>query len=142
MFIRGNLAALAACALLLCGSVAGQVAPADRGVIEGSVVDSSGATIGGVRVELQRGFSSLTAETGADGRYRLTGVSPGTYRLIATKQGFAVFSTEVVLQAGHASELTISLSPAAVTETVTVSAVADSYEAQTSTTATSVVSHK
>jgi iron complex outermembrane receptor protein len=102
----------------------------------GTVTDSSGAVVAGARVEATRGFTAQFTDADADGKFRIDNLTPGRYRLTATRQGFAVHASDVNIQAGSNPELTIRLDAASVVETLTVSDVVDAYDAQTSTTAT------
>lgn len=56
--------------------------------------------------------STVTAD---DGRFRITGVRPGTYQVRALRIGYQASSQTVVLAAGAASELEFALSPAVIT---------------------------
>jgi outer membrane receptor protein involved in Fe transport len=61
-----------------------------RGSIEGVVRDSSGAVLPGVTVEARTNTGVvLTATSDSEGTYRFPSVSPGTYEVTATLQGFA-----------------------------------------------------
>ncbi len=74
-------------ALLFAWPVAAQE---QRGSIEGVVRDSSGAVLPGVTVEARNATGVvLTATTDSEGVYRFPSVSPGTYEVTATLQGFA-----------------------------------------------------
>jgi hypothetical protein len=60
-------------------------------VIVGTISDSTGAAMAGVKVvatNVDTGFT-VSATTGASGDYRLPGLSPGNYEIRADKEGFA-----------------------------------------------------
>jgi hypothetical protein len=56
--------------------------------VRGIVKDTAGVPIPGATVSIDE----ITAATGADGSYRITGVAPGTHKTSASKPGFAVAS--------------------------------------------------
>jgi hypothetical protein len=94
------------------------------GVIEGTVLDQSGAAVPGADLEarhLETNFArSLT--TGADGHFAFLQLVPGHYNVTAKKQGFAtVVQEKVRLTVGRAVTLTLTLKVSAVGETITVS---------------------
>jgi hypothetical protein len=72
---------------LAAGTAKAQV---DRGVISGTVKDSSGAAIVGAKVEVVNEDTRLSrvVETGAEGRYSAVSLSLGKYQLTATHDGF------------------------------------------------------
>src|SRR5262249_20763777 len=93
--------------------------------LEGTVKDSSGASISGSKVSIRdplRGqFRILT--TNQEGFFRAEQLAVGTYELRVEQTGFAPYRySDIVLSLGQTSRLDIVLSPAAATEQVTVSA--------------------
>lgn len=90
-----------------------------HGIIEGIVVDPSGAPIAGAHLVSQpRGHE---AESAGDGVFELPWLPPGDYRLIAAASGFdPVFTAEVTVDAGVATALEITLQPVVVDALVTV----------------------
>jgi hypothetical protein len=78
--------------LLLFASAA--FAQSDRGIITGTVTDTSGAVIAGAAIEakqLETGAVSLTTST-ATGNYTLTELPVGSYQVTATVGGFKKYS--------------------------------------------------
>ncbi|MFP5282177.1 MAG: carboxypeptidase regulatory-like domain-containing protein, partial [Actinomycetes bacterium] len=60
--------------------------------VSGRVVDEGGAPVANARVSLRAGprsWNQPDATSGADGSFTLAGVTDGTYRLVADKEGFA-----------------------------------------------------
>ena len=77
-------------AFSLLGTCAAQ-STAPTGTIQGSVVDSSGAIIAGVRVTAVQEASgnARTTETDATGHFHFGGLAIGRYSLRAEEQGFS-----------------------------------------------------
>jgi hypothetical protein len=94
-----------------------------RGSIEGTVRDSSGAVLPGVTVEARSpalvGVQSTV--TDGNGSYRFPALTPGQYELTATLQGFSAAKlSNVSLELGKVLKVDLSLAPAGVAETVHV----------------------
>jgi len=105
--------------LVLCAFAGAAFAQAG-GSVEGLVKDPSGASLVGAVVTVW-GPVKRTAETKAAGGYRVTGLAPGSYRVVATYPGFlsAEKSVEVTGTSAVEASLTLAL---AVGEQVVVSA--------------------
>ena len=104
--------------------------PAASGVLTGSVVDPSGATISNAQVHVES--TSLRRDTSTDstGRFSLS-LPPGVYKVLITSEGFEAFTTTVKLteNAGSAS-IHAKLVIATQAEEVTVPAGDDTSTAQ------------
>jgi outer membrane receptor protein involved in Fe transport len=90
------LAPLLALAFLLPPGLAAQ---GGAGVVEGTVVSPTGVTLGTVRVAVLSAADSSVAgaqTTGTNGRFRITGLRPGRYRVAATLVGFNPYTGPVV----------------------------------------------
>ncbi len=88
---------------LLSGAPSGQTgtsSPSAAGAtISGRIVDAGRSPIPGVAVTLaQSAQAARSSATDKDGRFRFTGVRPGTYQLRAVMTGFVTMSREVVVQ--------------------------------------------
>jgi iron complex outermembrane receptor protein len=96
------------------------LATASELTISGHVVDPSGAVIRGAAVTLARtdGSWRTSLSTGAQGEFRFASLAPGVYRLTAISKGFGLQEREI--RAESSSNIEITLSPAAIGETVTV----------------------
>jgi outer membrane receptor protein involved in Fe transport len=106
--------------LSLCVSA---VAQEQRGSIEGTIKDSSGAVLPGVTVEARSpalvGMQSTVTDAG--GAYRFPALAPGRYELTATVPGFSVAKSPAVsLELGQRLKVDLKLSPSGVTEAVDV----------------------
>ena len=105
--------------------------------IQGTVLDSSGATIPEASVKLTNTATQLvrTVTTGADGTYVVPDLPVGPYRMDVTKAGFASFAqTGIVLQVATNPTIAVTLKVGNVSEQVQVEANAALVES----TATSV----
>ncbi len=82
--------------------------PSFTGTIGGSVIDEDGQPVGGVRVHIpQSGHESVT---GRDGRFEISDVPAGEWRVEAHLSGFSVGVAEgVIVTVGSTAEITIQL---------------------------------
>ena len=70
-----------------------------RGTITGHVTDlRSGAPLAQVTIEIEG--TRLGGTTGSEGQYRISGVNPGSYTLVARRIGYALSRKPVSLAAG------------------------------------------
>jgi Carboxypeptidase regulatory-like domain len=74
------------------------------GIISGTVVDKSGAAMVGAQVKLTRGDQSLApdVESGDDGQFSFTKVSPGPYQVTISANGFTTKTSSGTLNPGEA----------------------------------------
>jgi hypothetical protein len=93
------------------------------GTIAGRIVDAQGLAVPGVTVTASGAQGMKTAISDGDGRFTFPFLTPAPYTVRAELQGFApVERTNVRVQLGQTTELPVTLQPASVSETVTVSA--------------------
>ena len=95
------------------------------GVIEGFVTTQSGTIrLGGAQVVLHNSSNQevSTVLSDGDGRFRFTALQPGRYTLTASLEGFAVLRAAVVVTADTATERSLDLPLATLTQTVEVMA--------------------
>ncbi len=109
-------------ALILCFSAA--LLAQSQARLVGTVADATGAVVSKVNITV------MDAKTGADrkaesddrGAYAITNLPPSTYSVTAEAPGFATARyTDLVLAVGQERNLNITLQPASVSESITVS---------------------
>src|SRR5215208_5759920 len=116
------LSALLTCFALFAGSVFAQTST--TGSIEGTVTDSTGASVPGVavRVTSPNLISAQTATTDDSGRYRILNLPPGRYAVaVEAEKGFAKFEKkDVEVNLSRNTSVEISLQPAGAQASVTI----------------------
>ena len=92
--------------------------------VTGVVLDAAGAAVPGTRLTLStaRQDSAGSAESGPDGRFRIAGLAPGSYVLLAEKASFAPSRTAVRVDSGRTPEITVRLALQPLSSEVTVTA--------------------
>ena len=94
-------------------------AQSDRAEISGTVVDTAGFVLPGVKVTLS-GEENRSTVTDERGRYSFTNVRPGNYEVRFELAGFVTVANRVTASAGRPARLNARLALAALTETVTI----------------------
>ena len=117
-------------------SRAQQVPEHNKLSLNGRVIDANGAVVAGAAVTLRQRVGSIerTGSTDAGGAFRFAGLTQGHYQITAGSAGFSDATIEVMLPAGNASEIALTLRPGSITEKVTITAT----RAEVSTMETSV----
>ena len=93
------------------------------GTIQGTVTDTTGASLPGVTVEARNEETNQgkTVVSGNDGRYIFLQLPPGSYRVSFTLPGFATHVQEnVALTVGQSITLPVAMKVSGLSETVTV----------------------
>jgi len=101
------------------------IAQIDRAVLEGAVLDPSGAAIVGASVKILAVNTDIAQEqrTNSKGYYRFPGIAVGRYTVTATSAGFKTnVIEEVVLRVGQTRTLDINLEVGGASEKVEVKA--------------------
>jgi hypothetical protein len=116
--------------LLLFGS--GLIAQDFRGSLVGTVTDATGGRIRSAAVSLQAVASSIERHTTSDphGQFRFDDLLPGAWRAIVNAPGFAEASADVNVVVSSTREIAVTLSPAAIQQSVNVQAQASSIATQ------------
>ena len=127
--LRAGFAALVF-VVLVCGSQS--FAQTYRGALQGTVLDSSGAgvpaakvTLRGVEVAFER-----NATSDARGDFRLDDIPPGNYQLVVQAPGFAQALADVRIAVSVVADVTVTLKPQPVQQSVTVVGEASSITTQ------------
>ena len=100
-------------------------------VIDATVVDTSGAVLPGVSVEVRNVDTNFmrTLTTGRDGRFVALQLPPGRYTVTLKLAGFATVAQENVLASvGETVRLTPTMKVSGIAETITVSTVSPAVE--------------
>src|SRR3984885_12032361 len=114
---------LSICVLLLCASSLA-LGQAGRGSISGVISDPSGATVGGAKVAALDQATGVTLHTVTSdaGLYNFVSLTPGTYVITASHEGFeTVAQDKVSVTVDQATTVNIALRVGAATEVITVS---------------------
>ena len=96
-----------------------------QSTISGVVRDTSGAVVGGAKVEASSDVlieKIRVVTTNADGRYAIIDLRPGTYVVTITLEGFTPSKQQIVLPANVTAPVDAELKPGSITETVRVEA--------------------
>ncbi len=103
----------------------------EKGQIQGTVTDKSGAVVPGVTLTIRNLATGVEAVVVSEshGEYRFPGLVPGNYYLKAELASFATYEVKtVVVNVGRTTDLNVMLEPAGTQTTVTVSEVAPLVE--------------
>ncbi len=116
------------CAAMLCATDFGCVTPRSeaqnfRGGLVGFVDDATGGRISNASIGVQAvEATSVQRDTTSDrdGQFRIDDLPPGVYRLSVKAKGFADAFSDVTVVVSTVKEVTITLHPAAIKQTVNV----------------------
>jgi hypothetical protein len=102
------------------------------GSLRGLVQDATGARIAGASVEVRMPAAASVRRATSDshGEFLLENLPPGQYEMTVSAPGFATASAEVVTAVSTIRDITVSLTPAAVQQSVHVKAQGSSITAQ------------
>jgi hypothetical protein len=103
-----------------------------RGSLRGTVQDTTGARIPSARIVVQLSGSSVQRQAASEdrGEFRLDDLQPGNYQIMVSAVGFAPAQAEVVIAVATVRDITVTLKPSSVPETVRVEAEASSITTQ------------
>ena len=110
------------CVFLCCAGALAAPAQEFRGALRGVVQDARGGRVPAAKIVVQAAESSLRREASSDtrGEFRLDDLLPGAYRLRVIALGFAEASAQVSVVVSSVREITVTLKPLTVQETVIV----------------------
>jgi outer membrane receptor protein involved in Fe transport len=118
--------------LVLCAAIPYALGQTYRGSLQGTILDSSGAgvpaaqvTLRGVQVAFER-----NATSDARGAFRIDEIPPGGYQVIVQATGFAQASAHVQIAVSLVRDVTVTLKPHSVQQSISVSGQASSIATQ------------
>ena len=130
MSSRARVARWVVCAaLLVCmaelpraAAQTGTVSTAGLGIIEGSVSTQQTTALAGVTVKIIDATGHIVADASTDmeGRFRVTNLPAGTYRIMAALDGFETTTRSVVVTHERAAVITVDLPIARFADTIDV----------------------
>jgi Carboxypeptidase regulatory-like domain/TonB dependent receptor len=93
-----------------------------RGSLRGTVQDATGARIASAKIVVQLSGSSVKREAASEnqGEFRLDDLLPGNYRINVSAAGFAPAQADVSIAVATVRDVTVTMKPAATSETVNV----------------------
>ena len=111
-----------------------------RGSLRGTVQDATGARISSAKVVAQLSGSSIQREAASEdrGEFRLDDLQPGNYRVTITAAGFAPAQADVWIAVATVRDITVSMKPSSVQQTVNVQGNASSITTETLDTSSAV----
>ena len=111
-----------------------------NGSLRGEVQDASAARVAGAQVVVQVVGSSFRREAVADsrGEFRMEGLMPGRYHMVATAKGFAQAEADVEVAVSVVRDLSITLKPESGRESVSVQGAVSSITTEPIDTASAV----
>jgi hypothetical protein len=128
------------CAVLAVFIATAAAAQNSRGSLVGAVQDTNSGRVRGATVIVRVAGSALERRTISDGRgeFRIEELPPGPYEVSVSAPGFAEARSEVAIAVSSTREIAVTLHPAAVQQTVTVSGRPSSITTQQTDTMTAV----
>ncbi|MGB6686735.1 MAG: carboxypeptidase regulatory-like domain-containing protein [Terracidiphilus sp.] len=116
----------------LCLATALSLAQTLGGSLRGVVEDLRGARIASAAISIRLNASSIERKAFCDGKgnFRIDDLEPGTYRVSVTAQGFADAFADVPVAVSSVRDITVTMTPSVVSQTVEVRAQGSSITAQ------------
>jgi hypothetical protein len=123
-------AAVVAVAFVLNAEAANPQSGGSAGTINGSVLDPSGAVVANANVEIHQAVSGYdrTTTTDSTGKFSFTNVPFNPYHMTVTAAGFAQYAQDVETRSAVPVNVTVSLTVAGSSDTVTVEDTGDMVE--------------
>ena len=111
-----------------------------NGALRGEIQDVSEARVVGARVTVQSAGSSIIREAIANnrGEFRIEGLLPGRYRMVASAKGFSQAAADVEVVVSLVRDVSITLTPQSGRETVNVQGKSSSITTEAIDTASAV----
>ena len=117
---------------LVCLDAAVSIAQSAGGSLRGVVLDSQGAHIASAEISVRLLASSLERNARCDdhGNFRIDDLAPGAYRVSVRAPGFAEVHADVPIQVSSVRDITVTMKPPPVHQTVNVQAQSSSITTQ------------
>ncbi len=118
--------------VVVCVAAAVAIAQTPSGSLRGVVFDAQRARVASASIAVRLNASSFERTVRADdqGSFRMDDLKPGAYRVIVTAQGFADAVADVAIQVSSVRDITVTMAPSAVHQTVKVHAQSSSITTQ------------
>lgn len=102
------------------------------GALRGTVLDATGGRVPGATVVVTAAHSAIQREAKSDksGEFRMDDLQPGSYHITVQAKGFAEASSEVDVAVSSVREVSVTLKPQAVQQTLSVQGEASSITTQ------------
>src|SRR5258705_8650522 len=101
-----------------------------KGVIGGTVTDSTGATVPGAKVTVTGQTGERTETSDENGVFRIDNLTPGTYTVKVEQKGFKSSVANVTVNVGRETSLNLKLEPGEISATVDVTASSGAVDLQ------------
>ena len=123
-------AAVVAVASVLSAGAPNPQSGGNAGTINGTVLDPSGAVVANANVEIHQAISGYdrTTTTDSDGKFSFTNVPFNPYHMTVAAAGFARYAQDVETRSAVPVNVTVSLTVAGSSDTVTVESAGDLVE--------------
>ena len=123
-------AAMVAVASVLSAGALNPQSGGSAGTINGTVLDPSGAVVANANVEIHQAISGYerTTTTDSDGKFSFTNVPFNPYHMTVVAAGFARYAEDVETRSAVPVNVTVSLTVAGSSDTVTVESAGDLVE--------------
>lgn len=117
---------------VVCMAAAVSIAQTPSGSLRGVVADGQGARIASAAVAVRLRASSLerTLRVDDQGNFRIDDLKPGVYRVSVSARGFAEAVADVAIQMSSVRDITVTMKPPALQQTVDVHAQSSSITTQ------------
>ena len=108
--------------------------------INGEVLDATAGVIpqAVIRIQAMPDGAVRTTSSAQGGTFSFSGLHGGNYRLEVVRPGFAEFTQDLTLAENGRQAVSVKLLPASLNESIRVTATADEYQTQASSTATKI----
>src|ERR1700734_2989147 len=103
-----------------------------RGSLRGTVQDATGARVASARIIAQLSGSSVQREANSEdrGEFRIDDLPPGNYHITINATGFAPAQTNVIIAVTTVRDITVTMTPSSVQQSVNVQAEPSSITTQ------------